>query len=496
MDQRPHQSSMKTALQELAGKGIIYGLGASFNGLVSFLLIPFFTGRLTAREYGRYAIAEMVLSLILVLLSLGMHVAILARYPSVPPQDRDRFFGSVLTLMVLWTAAFEGVFLGLARLAGGTAVPVLDMRIFALIAAISTLETIWLLFATLYRAQGAAWRYIGASALQASVGLLATVYAITGLGYRDEGILIGRLAGDVILFAAVLAPQLWRYRPTLDLTPARQLLKIGVPLIPATFASMWVLTSPRYFIQWYGSVGDVGVFAMSSKIAGVLQLIYIQPFAMAWMVSLFTIFKEPDAPRIYARVLTYYVLLGVTLALTVGLVAQGVVPILSRPSFPLSAAIVLAVALAQVASGLMYPLNIGSYVLEQTRKQIPIFVFSGILITIVGIVMVRLWGALGGAVALLLVYVAQAALLARMSQRLYRVAFEWGRIAKVLSALGTAFLLVRALDLVVSPLPLIHWLLAPLFLAAAVLALLAFRFPNPGEWASLRAAVGRLARAP
>jgi hypothetical protein len=154
------------------------------------------------------------------------------------------------------------------------------------------------------------------------------------------------------------------------------------------------------------------------------------------------------------------------------------------------------VALAQVASGLMYPLNIGAYVLEQTGKQVPVFVFSGILITVVGIVMVRLWGALGGALALMLVYVAQAVLLARMSQRLYPVAFEWRRIAKVLGALGAAFLLVRGLDVVASPLPLVHWLLAPLFLAAAVLALLAFRFLNPGEVASLRSVVGQLRRAP
>src|SRR5437762_7802400 len=160
------------------------------------------------------------------------------------------------------------------------------------------------------------------------------------MGYRDEGILVGRLLGDATLFGAVLLPQLGRYRLTGQLAPARDLLRIGVPLIPATFASMWVLNAPRYFLQWYGSVADVGVFAMSSRMAGVIQLLYIQPFAMAWMVSLFTIFKRPDAPRIYARVLTYYVLLGATLALTVGLLAQVLVPMFARQRFPLSSGIV------------------------------------------------------------------------------------------------------------------------------------------------------------
>src|SRR5207244_8457909 len=121
----PTPSGMKSALGELTIKGLVYGLGASFNGLVGFLLIPFFTGRLSAAEYGRYAIAEMVLNLILVLLGLGMNVAILARYPSVPLAEREGFFGSILTFMLLWTMAFEAVFLGVARWFGATAVPTL-----------------------------------------------------------------------------------------------------------------------------------------------------------------------------------------------------------------------------------------------------------------------------------------------------------------------------------------------------------------------------------
>jgi O-antigen/teichoic acid export membrane protein len=386
------------------------------------------------------------------------------------------------------------VFIGLARLFGRTVLPVLDMRMFALIAAISTLETTWLLFATLYRAKGAAWQYIGASALQAGVGLGATLYLITQRGYRDDGILVGRLVGDATVFGVALVPQLGRYRLTTHLTPARELLRIGAPLIPATFAAMWVINAPRYLLQWYGSVADVGVFAMSSKIAGVIQLLFIQPFAMAWMVSLFTIFKRPDAGRIYARVLTYYVLLGVTLALTVGLLAQVVVPLLAHQRFPLSSGIVVLVALAYVASGLMYPLNVGPYVLEQPTKQVPVFVTSGLLIAGAGIVLVRRWGALGGAVALLLVYLVQAGLLTRLSQRMYRIAFEWARVARVLGAVGAAFGLVWLVGRVAGS-PLVRWLLAPLFLATVVLALIAFRVPDPAELAQLRAAAARLWRA-
>ncbi len=483
---------MKAVLQELASKGAIYGLGASFNSLVGFLLIPFFTKQLTATEYGRYAIAEMVLNLSLALLGLGMNVAILARYPSIPSEHRDRFFGSILSFMLLWTLFFEMLFLALAWLFGHGVVPVLNMRVFTLITAISALETVWLLFATLYRAQGAAWQYIGASTLQAGVGLVATVWLITRMGYRDEGILEGRLLGDILLFGAVLLPQFRRYRLSTRLGPWRDLLRIGLPLIPATFSSMWVLMSPRYFIQWYGTVADVGVFAMSSRIAGITQLLYVQPFAMAWMVSLFTIFKRTDARQIYARVLTYYILLGVTIALMLGLVAEAVIPLLAHQRFPLSPSIVLIVALAQVASGLMYPLNIGPYVLEQTGKQIPVFIASGALITIVGIVLVQWRGPVGGALALLAVYIAQALLLAIVSQKLYPIRVEWTRLVQVVCALTTAFFFTRLLGQGASH-SLLALLLPPLFVGALVLTLIVLRFPDSAELSSLRRATAWLA---
>src|SRR5437016_4371132 len=128
---------MRSALRELASKGLVYGLGASFSGLVSFLLIPFFTHELTATEYGRYAIAEMMLNLLLVVSGLGMNVAILARYPSVPTAERDRFFASVVSFMVPIAIALAAVFLVFAVIAGRKIALVLDTRLLYLVAAIS-----------------------------------------------------------------------------------------------------------------------------------------------------------------------------------------------------------------------------------------------------------------------------------------------------------------------------------------------------------------------
>jgi len=132
-------------------------------------------------------------------------------------------------------------------------------------------------------------------------------------------------------------------------------------------------------------------------------------------------------------------------------------------------------------------------VLEQPRKQIWVFVTSGILVTGAGVALVQWLGAVGGALALLLVYLIQAGLLLRTSQRLFRVEFEWSRVAKVLWALGAAFVAVHLVGAAAAA-PVVNWLLAPAFLTLSVVALIVLRFPDPGEIAHVRAAATRFAR--
>lgn len=429
---------MKTVIRDLVGKSVIYGLGSSLNGLAGFVLIPFFMKRLTAVEYGRYALAEMLLNLLVVLLGMGMNVALLSRWPRVEAADRREFVGSLFSLMLITTLGIELLFSLLMLAAGHLLMPGVGRELFLLVSVVSALETIWLLFATLYRAEGAAWRFISASLIQVCGGLVATVVMIVKLGMREEGILYGRLTGDCLVLLFLL-PHIVRYHPRLSLKPARDLLKIGLPLVPATFASIWVSMSPRYFVEWFGSTADVGMFAMSSKIAGLMSIGFVQPFAMAWMVAIFKIYQRPDAQRIYARILTYYLLVGGVLALSLGIAAPQIAALLGKKSFPLSPEVITLMALAYVASGLMYPINIGPYVKESTRRVLPVFALATGGSLVFGCMFTLWWGVRGAAIALLSVYAVQNMLLSKVSNALYPFELEWRRIVKTTIALSGGY---------------------------------------------------------
>ena len=326
--------------------------------------------------------------------------------------------------------------------------------------------------------------------MQLVVGLILTIILIVGLGYRENGILYGRLGGNIVLLLLLL-PQIYKFRPRLEMRNAFEMLKIGVPLVPATFATMWISMSPRFFIEHFGSTAEVGIFAMSSKVASIMSLIFIQPFSMVWMVSLFKIHHLPDATKIYARVLTYYILLGGTLALALAASAPTIVELLGNKKFPLSPQVISIVSLAYVTSGLMYPLNIGPYVKNATRTQLKPFVLSMFMSIIIVWPLTLSLKVVGAAVSLFLVYVLQSLLLGRLSNSLYKVEYEWARISKLLGAMAVGYGVICFVP--VSP----HYGLVALFwpiLLVCVIALLLFivRFPEKAELHELHNIYDRL----
>lgn len=475
---------MTGIFKELVGKGLVYGLGSSFNGLAAFLLIPFFITRLSAAEYGRFAIAEMVLSLTLVLLGMGLHVALLSRYPHLDPTGRRDVVGSLVTFVAATSLAGTALLLAVALPLRSVLLGGISPEMIALVAAIAAVEAVWLVFATYFRAEGLARRYVLLSFAQVVAGLSATVLLISSFGFHEEGILYGRLLGDGLLLL-LLIPEFVRHRPRINLRPAIELARIGVPLVPATFASMWVAMSPRYMLEWFGTAADVGVFAMSAKIAGIVSLLFVQPFAMAWMVLLFKVSMRPDARQIYAKVITYYVFAGGLLALTVGLLAPELLAFLHSGTFPLSANVTTLMTLAFLAAGLTHAVTIGPYLRSRLNAVMPVYLGSVVASVAAGVPLTRFFGLTGEAFAMVMVYVLQALLLAWVSHRMYPISVERARIAKVAGALAPAYLVARWLTQQPAPLAPFAGLFA--MYGLALLILWATGFTTNGERNLIRA---------
>ena len=436
----PGDSAPRAVVVELVKKGLVYGLGASLNGLAGFLLLPFVVHRLVALEYGRFALAELQINLLLVICGFGLRNALLARFPRLAASDVRGFVGSVLSLSLLSIAFVLALYASLVWFAGARLFPELALEHYLLIGSIAAIETVWLLVTSIYRAEGAAWRYVTVQLVQVAISLGLTVVLIAGRGYREEGLLYGRLGADLCVLVLVL-PVLVRHRPR-TLGPAWELVRVGGPLVIAAFSAMFVAMAPRLFLERIGDAGLVGSFTVDARLAGIVMIGFVQPFGLVYVAMIARIAQRPDARQLFARIITYYVALGGFAIAAVGLAAPWIARTLGKHELPISPRAIVLLAVSNVAAGLIYPLTIGPYVLERTRQVIPIYVGSLVLIVAIGLPATVYGGITGVAVALSGVYVVQGIALAWVSQQMYALPIEWRRLAIVTAGIAALLAVV------------------------------------------------------
>lgn len=468
---------MKAVLLELSKKVSIYGLGTSFNSAASLLLVPYFVHSLLPVEYGRYALAEMAAGLLLVAIGLGMNVAIVAQLPRMMEEERRLYIGTVLGF------SLGSASLVLASLLAGVAAfgpaldPYLPVKLVSLIPFVVVLEYLLLQFQSIYRALGGAWRFVSMSITQSIFSLALTIALISFFGFREEGIMLGRIAGAFMALIPGMAV-IAKIRPRFNGLQVRAMLQVGLPLVPAAFCSLLVSMSPRYFLELFGTTEQVGVFAIASKVAGVMAILFVQPFSLAWMAAIPKVSGHEDAPLIYARVLTYFTFVGVNLATLLGLLSPLILQFFSHAQYAISPDLILVLCYANVASGLMYAVNLAPYVTGRTIQVLPAYLVSGLVSIVLCGTFTALWGLNGAAVALLCSLLFQSVLLGIFSQELLPVPVEWIRIGKCLVASAAALTVAGLLDV-----PVVQ---AAAFVAALALALAMLRFFEPSEYHAIR----------
>jgi O-antigen/teichoic acid export membrane protein len=468
---------MKGALKLIASDSLVYGVGSALNGLAGILMIPVLVRSLQAAEYGRYAIAEMFIAGLVVLLGMGFGATFPSHYFNRSVETRRDFAVAAFTVFLLVAAGYSAIFFVFLKAYGSVVAPQLSPEMYALVAAIALIEVTWAFLALMLRAQSRRWRFVLMSFVQFALSLSITILLIKGFQFREEAILLGRLfaSGAVVLLSV---DAIRSCRPMLQWAAALKLVRLGFAIIPATISAVWISMSPRYFLENLSTLSDVGTYAMSAKIAGLISLFIVQPFGMAWSTVLYRIHERGDAKAIYARVLTYYWTFGLLSAFSVALAAPEIADLLGKEEFTISPEVISVAALAIIASGLTYPVNLGPHLKKRLFIPVPVFIAGAIGAFAIGPALTIKFGVIGAAASLAIIYIAQAFVLGIISGRLYRVNWEWGRLLKVTVTLPIIYLIyVKSAAFVDWP-----FLLRPFAYAVTTgLVLIVVRFLNKGE---------------
>ena len=212
-------------------------------------------------------------------------------------------------------------------------------------------------------------------------------------------------------------------------------------------------------------------------------------FQLAWPQFLFSHQRNPDAPRLYARVFTYFLAAMSLVWLTLSLLAQEIVRIMAHSSFHDSYRVVPWIAGAFLFEGLAYVGNIGMP-LHRKVKYRPFIIGTVTALNIgLNLLLIPPYGAIGVAISIFASFVVKFVLDILVGYRLYAVPYEYGRLIR----LGLVGLALYAAGISIA------WGSTWMAVAGKTLLLLVFPvlllitgFFRPGELARLKTSLTQL----
>ncbi len=318
-----------SGIKKLAGQTIWYGISSIAARFINYLLTPYLTYKFTTGEYGQMSVLYAFIPFMNVIFTYGLETGFFRFSQST---DKDKVY-STSSLSLIYSTLFLSVLLIAFNKPLSALLEFPDkpeyLMLAAAIIALDALTTIP--FAKL-RQDGRPVKFAFTKLLGIFINVGATYYLLSifpdwaknnpqnvfshfynkdwVVGY----ILIANLVQNIIVFL-VLSKEFWGFKFRFDKQLWREMMIYSLPLIIAGLGGMINETADRIMLLkwWTPSAGganadaEVGIYSACYKLS-ILITLGIQAFRMGAEPFFFKQSTSENAPRIYARVMKFFVI--------------------------------------------------------------------------------------------------------------------------------------------------------------------------------------------
>ena len=429
-------------LKELIGQAAIYGSQDVAAQVVNLLLTPLYTAILSAADYGVIAILFTFSTVAKVVFRMGLDAGFFRIYYDLDAEEeRARLAGTVaLFAAALSTVLFLAIVLFSPRLVAALRLPGENARMLLLLAAADVYAgTFAFVPLALLRIQGRA-RTFAAVNVARNLGntLLKVTFVLAGFGVP------GVLWSDFLATAGValgLAPLLVAHaRPAFSPRRLREVLAFGLPKAPHGLMVQALNLADRLILGRYRTMDVVGIYDKAYALGAGVKF-GLSPFETAWQPFVLARMRMPDAARTLARVVTYAAAAFLGLGLAVAVFGRELLMALTfkNPSFWAGAPVIPVVVLAYLFHGAFLLTSIGIGI-EKKARYYPLVTATAAAANIgLNLALIPRFGMMGAAWATAAAYALMAALGGAISQRLFPIPLERGRLLQLASAAGLLY---------------------------------------------------------
>ena len=429
---------MSGLLRQLGKHTLVYSAGIIIGKVASFVMLPVYTRYLTPADYGVLELIGMTIDVIGMITSVGIVTGVFKFYSDESDQAGKNAVISTAALsavgLAMGTAVLGFVFAPLlTRLVFGAEGNPLYLRLYFLIYFIQTFEYLPFL---LIRAENRSVLFVTVNfaklVLTVSLNVLFVVYLRMGI----LGALISTIIATGITAITLTGYMVRRVGVVFSIARFRQMLRFGAPFVPWSLASFVLVFSDRFFLNYYTSTAEVGIYSLAYKFAFLLSVLAYTPFETVWTAQRFEIAKQPDAREVYARVFLYMnVVLG-ALALIICLFIRDFLSVMSSEAFLPAYRLVPLLVMAQIIYVWALYWSTGIYISGKTTVMARGSIVLVAITLVLNFLFIPVLGGFGAALATIGAYSARFFWLYYFAQRYYPIPYSWWEIAKLYGVLS------------------------------------------------------------
>jgi O-antigen/teichoic acid export membrane protein len=427
---------------------LVYGVGEVAVKAFGLITLPIYTRIFSPDEYGTLSVVLTVAGFVLALVALGGDSAFIRYFLAAPSIGERRTITSTwIGFLGVWSAVATILLLpfsgAIARLASGSE-SVGGLIAIALL--LTPVRLINLMCAQLLRNEFRATQYIVLNVMSLALMVAGSVAGAVVLDLGVEGILLGTLAGELLMLPVRIWTSRHMLRWSFSAATLGRLLRYGVPLVPTSLAYWVFTTSDRVLLSNLSTLEQVGLYSVAAAVVN-LANIAILALGQGWNPHAIYAYEadKESAGRLFARMFTY-ILAGFGL-LAVGLTvfADELIAIFAGSDYAGASAAVLPLAVGMLAYATTH-VTAGGISLVGRTTYLALYSWMAAVINIVlNVLLIPPFGMVGAAWATAAAYVSLTTGYGITSYRLWAFDYDIRPAMTTLALTATALLGTAAL---------------------------------------------------
>ena len=299
---------------QLLKNTIIIALGKLGTQIVSFLLLPLYTSKLTTEEYGTYdflvTLSVFLLPIITLLIEESMFRFLI---DAETQKDKKRIITGTIIYMIFGTIVFSIIASIYTAITGYEYGPLFIIFVISnILVSISN---------SLSRGMGKIKAYSASNFILGALTIILNIVFIASLNMQAKGLLWANTIANTItavLVLSVLKAHKFISRKNFSRRKLKEMIKYSFPLVPNNLSWIIISLSDRLMLTWITGSDQNGIYSVANRFPNIIYTCY-GFFSTAWKESAARIVKEENKVEYYNTI--YKDMKNFLKAITMGLIA-------------------------------------------------------------------------------------------------------------------------------------------------------------------------------